>query len=32
MDINYVKQQVYTKYILTHTDHDKNLWENAPYF
>lgn len=32
VDINYVKQRIYIKYILTHADYDKDLWKNDPYF
>ncbi|WP_299487010.1 type II toxin-antitoxin system HigB family toxin [Acaryochloris sp. IP29b_bin.137] len=32
VDINYAKQRIYIKYILTHSEYDKNFWKNDPYF
>jgi mRNA interferase HigB len=31
-DINYIKQRIYIKYILTHAEYDKEQWKNDPYF
>jgi mRNA interferase HigB len=31
-DINYAKQRIYIKYILTHAEYDKDRWKNDPYF
>jgi mRNA interferase HigB len=30
--INYVKQIVYYKYFLTHSNYDKDRWKDDPYF
>jgi mRNA interferase HigB len=30
--IDYENQTVYYKYFLTHTEYDKDRWENDPYF
>ncbi|WP_017294545.1 type II toxin-antitoxin system HigB family toxin [Geminocystis herdmanii] len=32
VSIDYQHQLIYIKYILTHTDYDKNKWKNDPYF
>ncbi|WP_373536586.1 type II toxin-antitoxin system HigB family toxin [Microcoleus sp.] len=32
VSLNYQKQIVYIKYILTHAEYDKNNWKNDPYF
>jgi mRNA interferase HigB len=32
VDINYAKQRIYIKYVLTHAEYDKDLWKNDPYF
>lgn len=32
VSLNYQKQIVYIKYILTHAESDKNNWKNDPYF
>ena len=31
-EINYIKQRIYIKYILTHAEYDKEQWKNDPYF
>ncbi len=30
--INYAKQIIYIKYVLTHAEYDKNDWKKDPYF
>lgn len=30
--INYEKQVIYIKYVLTHAEYDKDNWKNDPYF
>ncbi|NET00519.1 MAG: type II toxin-antitoxin system HigB family toxin [Sphaerospermopsis sp. SIO1G1] len=30
--INYERQVIYVKYVLTHAEYDKNYWKNDPYF
>jgi mRNA interferase HigB len=30
--INYEKQVIYIKYVLTHAEYDKDDWKNDPYF
>ncbi|MEM9538932.1 MAG: type II toxin-antitoxin system HigB family toxin [Cyanobacteria bacterium P01_E01_bin.42] len=30
--INYIKQVIYLKYVLTHAEYDKENWKNDPYF
>ena len=30
--INYEKQVVYIKYVLTHANYDKDDWKNDPYY
>lgn len=30
--INYEKQVIYIKYVLTHAEYDKDSWKNDPYF
>jgi mRNA interferase HigB len=30
--INYEKQVVYIKYVLTHAEYDKDNWKNDPYY
>jgi mRNA interferase HigB len=32
VSINYIKQIIYIKYILTHAEYDKNYWQRNPYF
>ncbi len=32
VSIDYEKQLIYIKYILTHAEYDKNWWKNDPYF
>ncbi|MDZ8108253.1 MAG: type II toxin-antitoxin system HigB family toxin [Nostoc sp. DedQUE12a] len=32
VDINYQRQLIYIKYILTHAEYDKEEWKNDPYF
>jgi len=32
LSINYEKQMIYIKYILTHAEYDKETWENDCYF
>ncbi|BAZ17582.1 hypothetical protein NIES4071_94620 [Calothrix sp. NIES-4071] len=32
VDINYEKQLIYIKYILTDAEYDKEDWKNDPYF
>ncbi|MGK7913112.1 MAG: type II toxin-antitoxin system HigB family toxin [Synechococcus sp.] len=32
VDIQYPKQAIYIKYILTHAEYDKDKWKNDPYF
>ena len=32
VSIDYEKQLVYIKYILTHAEYDKEDWKNDPYF
>jgi mRNA interferase HigB len=30
--INYAKQVIYIKYVLTHAEYDKDTWKNDSYF
>lgn len=30
--INYVKQRIYFKYFLTHSEYDKDAWKNDPNY
>jgi mRNA interferase HigB len=30
--INYEKQVIYIKYVLTHAEYDKDNWKNDPYY
>lgn len=32
LSINYEKQMIYIKYILTHVEYDKETWKNDCYF
>jgi mRNA interferase HigB len=32
VSIDYERQLIYIKYILTHTEYDKDNWKNDPYF
>ncbi|WP_026733808.1 type II toxin-antitoxin system HigB family toxin [Fischerella sp. PCC 9605] len=32
VSINYQKQVIYIKYVLTHAEYDKDKWKNDPYF
>jgi mRNA interferase HigB len=32
VSINYERQIIYIKYILTHSEYDKEQWKNDPYF
>ncbi|MBW4688835.1 MAG: type II toxin-antitoxin system HigB family toxin [Komarekiella atlantica HA4396-MV6] len=32
VSIDYEKQLIYIKYILTHAEYDKEKWKNDPYF
>jgi len=32
LSINYEKQIIYIKYILTHAEYDKETWKNDCYF
>jgi mRNA interferase HigB len=32
VDIRYSSQTIYIKYILTHTEYDKETWKDDPYF
>lgn len=32
VSINYEKQVIYIKYILTHAEYDKDNWKNDPYY
>jgi mRNA interferase HigB len=32
LSINYEKQMIYIKYILTHAEYDKEIWKNDCYF
>ena len=32
LSINYEKQMIYIKYILTHAEYDKETWKNDCYF
>jgi mRNA interferase HigB len=32
VSIDYEKQIIYIKYILTHAEYDKEQWKNDPYF
>jgi mRNA interferase HigB len=32
VSINYERQIIYIKYILTHSEYDKEQWENDTYF
>ena len=32
VSIDYEKQLIYVKYILTHTEYDKEKWKDDPYF
>jgi mRNA interferase HigB len=31
-DIQYQKQLIYVKYVLTHAEYDKENWKNDPYY
>jgi mRNA interferase HigB len=32
VDIVYSSQRIYIKYVLTHSDYDKEKWKDDPYF
>ncbi|KAF3887838.1 MULTISPECIES: type II toxin-antitoxin system HigB family toxin [Nostocales] len=32
VSINYEKQVIYIKYVLTHAEYDKEHWKNDPYY
>ncbi|MDJ0733277.1 MAG: type II toxin-antitoxin system HigB family toxin [Nostocaceae cyanobacterium] len=32
VSINYEKQVIYIKYVLTHAEYDKDNWKNYSYF
>jgi mRNA interferase HigB len=32
VSINYEKQIIYIKYVLTHAEYDKDNWKNDPYY
>jgi mRNA interferase HigB len=32
VSIDYEKQLIYVKYVLTHAEYDKEKWKNDPYF
>jgi mRNA interferase HigB len=32
VSINYEKQVIYIKYVLTHAEYDKDNWKNDPYY
>lgn len=32
VSINYEKQVIYIKYVLTHAEYDKDKWKNDPYY
>jgi mRNA interferase HigB len=32
VSIDYERQLIYIKYILTHAEYDKDSWKNDPYF
>ena len=32
VSIDYRKQRIYIKYVLTHAEYDKEKWKNDPYF
>ncbi|MBR8829536.1 MAG: type II toxin-antitoxin system HigB family toxin [Gomphosphaeria aponina SAG 52.96 = DSM 107014] len=32
VSINYTKQIIYIKYVLTHAEYDKTYWKKDPYF
>ncbi|NES93174.1 type II toxin-antitoxin system HigB family toxin, partial [Okeania sp. SIO2B9] len=32
VSIDYQRQLIYIKYILTHAEYDKEYWKNDPYF
>ena len=32
VSMNYEKQLIYIKYVLTHAEYDKEDWKNDPYF
>ena len=32
VSIDYQKQLIYVKYVLTHAEYDKEKWKNDPYF
>ena len=32
VSIDYQRQLIYVKYVLTHADYDKEAWKNDPYF
>jgi mRNA interferase HigB len=32
VDLVYVSQRIYVKYVLTHAEYDKDEWKNDPYF
>lgn len=32
VSINYERQLVYIKYVLTHAEYDKDIWKNDPHY
>jgi mRNA interferase HigB len=32
VSIDYERQVIYVKYVLTHGEYDKERWKNDPYF
>ena len=32
VDIQYTRQIIYVKYVLTHQEYDKNEWKRDPYY
>lgn len=32
VSIDYQRQLIYVKYVLTHAEYDKEAWKNDPYF
>ena len=32
VSINYERQVIYVKYVLTHAEYDKDYWKNDPYY
>lgn len=32
VDLVYLSQRIYIKYVLTHAEYDKDEWKNDPYF